>query len=133
MNYTISLIINLKNNSNHSQLENIIYESGNNCNATNIFDDYELEGINKYIKTNNKIIILEFYNKSSFCTFLKFIKTIKQIGIEYIYESNNILYATKRYLNSTNNSLQNKTCLTQKIEKNKLKNDYKDIYTGLFN
>ena len=32
----------------------------NNCMATYIYNDNEIEGINNYIKTNDKIIVVEF-------------------------------------------------------------------------
>ena len=57
MEYSIAINMNLKNISNHLELENLIYDCGNNCNSINIYNDYELQGINKYIKKNNKIII----------------------------------------------------------------------------
>ena len=131
MNYSISLILDLKNNSNHMSIENLIYDSGNNCNTTSIYNDYELEGINNYIKKNNKIIILEFDNKIFLCNFIKFIKHIKEITIEYIYESNIMLYATKKYLNSINNRLHNKQDLIKKITENKLKDEFREIYNSL--
>jgi hypothetical protein len=131
LNFTVSLNINLKNNSNHSYIENIIYDSGNNCNATNIYNDFELEGINNYIKKNNKIIILDFDNKLSLCAFINFIKNIKGTIIEYIYESNDIIYASRKYLNSIDTTMYNKRDIENRIEKNRLKEEYKDIYNYL--
>ena len=49
MSFTISLIIDLKKN-NTSNTENIIKESSQNCNVSLIYYDFDLEGINKYIK-----------------------------------------------------------------------------------
>ena len=77
MSYSISLIVDLKNNSDHSQTENLIYDIGYNCNASNIYNDFELEGINNYVKKNNKIIILEFESIESICKFISFLKNIK--------------------------------------------------------
>ena len=142
MSYSISLIVDLKNNSDHSQTENLIYDIGYNCNASNIYNDFELEGINNYVKKNNKIIILEFESIESICKFISFLKNIKlqtqtkpktqtKPTIEYIYENNNILYATNKYLNSLDSTQHNKQDLLKKIEANRLKEEYKLIYNNL--
>ena len=57
MCYSISKIIDLKKNNNISNTENLLKEIADNCNTINIYEDYQLDGINKYIKTNYKIII----------------------------------------------------------------------------
>ena len=128
--YNISIIIDIKN-SQPNVYENIIIHSGNNCNASNIYDDYELEGINKYIKTNNKILILEFDNIKDICDFIKFIKTLREIKIEYIYYNNNILYASNKYINSLNKELYNKKDFINIISKNKEIAKYKQLYNCL--
>tara|TARA_B110001452_G_scaffold175369_2_gene147066 strand:- start:30 stop:431 length:402 start_codon:yes stop_codon:yes gene_type:complete len=131
MNYSISILINLKNNSNHLNIENLIYDSGISCNSINIYTDFELEGINNYIKKNNKIIILEFDNTSNISDFIKFIKYVSEIIIESIYSDNKILYATKKYLNSLNKNLHDKNELEKVIETNKLLEEYTQIYRSL--
>ena len=100
MSYSISLCLNLKNNNTHSSIENLIIDSANDCNNSYIYYDYDLEGINNYIKKNNKIMIIEFENIINIINFIKFIKTIESIFIEYIYHENNIIYANNKYLNS---------------------------------
>ena len=49
MSFSISLIINLKS-SNISNIENLIKESSINCNVSSIYYDFDMEGINNYIK-----------------------------------------------------------------------------------
>ena len=136
MSYSISLNINLKNNSNHSQTENLLTDSGNNLNATNIYNDYELEGVNNFIKKNNKIILFEFEELSNIKNFLILLKELKKdknhnFYIEYIYYINNILYANKKYLNNLNKELINKEELLKKIEINKNDPIFSSIYNNL--
>ena len=128
MCYTISLIINLKNKNNGTELENLIKDSSINCNSSSNYSDFNLEGTNNYVKTNDKIIILEFEEMNNILNFIEFIRTIKDIKIEYIYNNNNILFATKKYLKNLDRNLHNKIELIDTINKNKLNNKYKKIY-----
>jgi len=130
MSFTISLIINLKK-CNASNTENIIKESSQNCNVSSIYYDFDLEGINKYIKKNNKIIILEFEKEIDIINFLKFITLMREILIEYIYYENSILYSSKKYLDEVSKTLHNKNDLLDKIESNKKNNNFKKIYNTL--
>ena len=130
MSFTISLIINLKKY-NASNTENIIKESSQNCNVSSIYYDFDLEGINKYIKKNNKIIILEFEKEIDIINFLKFITLMREILIEYIYYENSILYSSKKYLDEVSKTLHNKNDLLDKIESNKKNNNFKKIYNTL--
>ena len=127
MSFTISLIINLKK-CNATNTEIIIKESSQNCNVSSIYYDFDLEGINKYIKKNNKIIILEFEEELDLTNFLKFITLMREILIEYIYYENSILYCTKNYLDELSKTLHNKNNLLDKIECNKKNNKFKKIY-----
>ena len=127
MSYNIAINIKLKNNLNVSGNENLIYDIANNLNSKHIYYDYELEGINKYIKKNNKIMIIEFENNNDLYNFVKIIKTIKETIIDYIYYENNIIYGSKNYLNNLNDTFISKNELINKIEKNKLNNDFKNI------
>ena len=130
MSFNISIIINLKK-SNMSNIEDIIKESSINCNVKSIYYDYDIEGINNYIKKNNKIIILEFDNEENFINFLKFIINIKELTIEYIYYENSILYCSNKYLNNISETLHNKKKILNTIEENKKWNNYKKIYNIL--
>ena len=129
--FSISLIINLKTNKEISLTESLIYDSGETCEAVNIYNDFELEGINKYIKKNNKIIILDFNSIENLLNFLKFIKTIKSIKIEYIYANDKIIYASNTYLNNLDRSLHSKTQIQEEIIQNKEGSDSKKIYNIL--
>jgi len=136
MSYNISLNINLKNNSNHSQTENLLIDCGNNLNAINIYNDYELEGVNNFIKKNNKIILFEFEELSNINNFLIFLKELKKdknhkFYIEYIYYINSILYANNKYLNNLNKQLISKEELLKKIEINKNDPIFSTIYNNL--
>lgn len=130
MSFTISLIINLKKN-NASNIENIIKESGENCNVSSIYYDFDLKGINKYIKKNNKIIILEFEQQMDIINFLKFIILMREIVIEYIYYENMILYCSRNYLEELSKTLHNKNELLEIIESNKKNENFKTIYSIL--
>ena len=130
MSFSISLIINLKK-SNISEMENIIKESSQNCNVTNIYYDFDLEGINKNIKKNNKIMILEYDNELNFINFLKLIKLLKEITIEYIYYDNSILYCSKNYLSNLEKTLHNKDEIINIILNNKKNINFKNIYNIL--
>ena len=130
MSFSISLIINLKK-CNGSNTENIVKESSQNCNVSSIYYDFDLEGINKYIKKNNKIIILEFDEEIDLINFLKFITSMREILIEYIYYENSILYSSKNYLVEVSKRLHNKNNLLDKIEANKKNDNFKKIYDVL--
>ena len=127
MTYNIAINIKLKNNLNVSGNENLIYDIANNLNSKYIYYDYEVEGVNKYIKKNNKIMIIEFENNNDLYNFIKIIKTIKETIIDYIYYENNIIYGSKNYLNNLNDTFISKNELINKIEKKKLNNDFKNI------
>ena len=136
MSYSISLNINLKNNNNHSETENLLIDCGNNLYASNIYNDYELEGINNFIKKNNKIILFEFEELNNFTDFIILLKDLKKnqnhkFYIEYIYYINNILYANNKYLNNLNPNLISKKDLLEKIEINKANPIFSSIYKNL--
>ena len=131
MSYNIAINIKLKNNLNVSGNENLIYDIANNLNSKYIYYDYELEGVNKYIKKNNKIIILEFDEEIDLINFLKFITSMREILIEYIYYENSILYSSKNYLVEVSKRLHNKNNLLDKIEANKKNDNFKKIYDVL--
>jgi len=131
MFYSIAINIKLKNNSNVSSSENLVYNIANNLNSINIYDDYEVEGINKYVKKNNKIMIIEFDNKNDIYNFIKIIKTIKELIIDYIYYENNIIYASNNYLNNLKDNFISKNELNNRIEKNKLNINLREIFNIL--
>ena len=132
--FIISLILDFKKLKEISITESIIYDAAYNSEVSNIYEDYELEGINKHIKSNNKIIISEFENIDNFIIFLKFIKSTKFIDIEYIYKDNNILYVKKNYINKLDKHLYSKEKIIKILNNNKTSDckDVKTIYTVLY-
>lgn len=135
MSYSISINQNLKKNTNHSEVENLIYDIAYNSNCSNIYNDFELDGINNYIKNNNTIYVIEYENLNNFIIFLSLIKNIikinKTIYIEYIYNNNDILYASNKYINNRKEINVTKKDLLEIIEKNKENSNYKKIYNLL--
>jgi len=136
MSYSISLNINLKNNNNHSETENLLIDCANNLYASTIYNDYELEGINNFIKKNNKIILFEFEELNNITNFIILLKDFKKnknhiFYIEYIYYINEILYANNKYLNNLNPNLISKEDLIKKIEINKVNPYFSNIYKKL--
>lgn len=136
MSYSISLSINLKNNNNHSETENLLIDCGNNLYASIIYNDYELEGINNFIKKNNKIILFEFEELENLNNFIILLKDFKKNNnhkfyIEYIYYKNDMLYANTKYLNNINQNLITKEKLLKKIETNKANPIFSSIYNNL--
>ena len=128
MTYSIAINIKQKNILNVSSNEKLVYDIANNLNFSNIYYDYEFEGVNKYVKKNNKIMIIEFDNNINLCNFISFIKTIKEVLIDYIYYENNIIYGSKKYLNNLNDCFISKNELINKIEKSKSNIDFKNIF-----
>jgi|TARA_Y100000389_G_scaffold37589_1_gene31932 methionine synthase II (cobalamin-independent) len=131
MSYTISININLKNNMNNESTKNLLIESGLNLNLINYYFDYELEGINNHIKKNNEIIIIEFEELTNIIDYINFIINIDNISIEYVYDNNNILYGSKKYLNSLKDNNQDKKKLLEIIDNNKNKIEYNKLYKSL--
>ena len=128
MSFIISLIINLKN-SKISEYDKIIKDAGNNCMATYIYNDNEIEGINNYIKTNDKVIVVEFDLKINLVRFLNFITTIKEIKIEFISHNNKIIYCSNKYLNKLDNCLYDKELIINNINDYKKNKEFNDIYS----
>lgn len=131
MSYTISININLKNNMNNESTKNLLIESGLNLNLINYYFDYDLEGINNHIKKNNEIIIIEFEELTNIIDYINFIINIDNISIEYVYDNNNILYGSKKYLNSLKDNNQDKKKLLEIIDNNKNKVEYNKLYKSL--
>ena len=130
-NYSISILINLKNNNNISYYTDLIKDAGKNTNSTHTYEDYDFEGINNYIKKQNTIITLEFDETQNLCNFIKFTKLFRDLTIESIYDNNKILHATKQALNSVNKTLHSKEALEATIANNMTKPKYADIYNNL--
>ena len=141
MSYSISLMINYINNNSISYYEDLIKNIASNIPNSSIYNDYELSGTNKYIKNNTSSSIIEIdgniddnieeNNINSIINIIELILQIKEITIEYIYNNNNILYCSKKYLNNLNKNLHNKKEIMEKIEKNKKNENYDKLYKAL--
>tara|TARA_Y100000022_G_scaffold177431_1_gene167327 strand:- start:136 stop:537 length:402 start_codon:yes stop_codon:yes gene_type:complete len=131
MSYTISININLKNNINSESTKNLLIESGFNLNLLNYYFDYDLEGINNHIKKNNEIVIMEFEELNNMIDYINFIINIENINIEYVYDNNNILYGSKKYLNSLRDNNQDKKKLLEIIDNNRNNMEYNKLYKSL--
>jgi len=131
MSYTISININLKNNINSESTKNLLIECAFNLNLINYYFDYDLEGVNNHIKKNNEIIIIEFEELNNMINYINFIINIENIEIEYVYDDNNILYGSKKYLNSLKDDNQDKKKLLETINNNKNNIEYNKLYKSL--
>ena len=128
MSYSISVILNLKTNNNITNTYDLVVDIAKNCNTTNTYEDYDLNGVNNYVKTNNTIIIFEFDSSNNIENFLTLLVSLKSIKIEYIFNENVIIYACKSYLDNLSKSLHNKEDIIETINNNKKNSKYYKIY-----
>jgi hypothetical protein len=135
MVYNISIAINNKV-FDFSYYSDIITNIANNLNCTIIYEDFELEGINNYVKNNYKIIVVEFDYLQNIIDFIKFVKEIlmtnKILEIQYIYYENSILYCSNKYYNSLDRDFCDKDKIKINLEKNRLNSKYSKLYNILF-
>ena len=135
MVYNISIAINNKL-SDFSYYSDIVINIANNLNSSIIYEDFELEGINNYVKNNYKIIVVEFDYLQNIIDFIKFIKEIllnnKILQIQYIYYQNSILYCSNKYYNSLDGDFCDKNKIKLMLEKNRKKCEYTKLYNILF-
>ena len=131
MSYSISINIRIKDNINSESTKNLLIDSGLNLNLINYYFDYELEGINNYVRKNNEIIIIEFEELNNIIEYINVIININNISIEYVYDDNNILYGSKKYLNSLKDNNQDKKTLLKMIENNRNNIKYNKLYKSL--
>ena len=135
MVYNISIAINNKL-SDFSYYSDIVINITNNLNSSIIYEDFELEGINNYVKNNYKIIVVEFDCLQNIIDFIKFIREIlfnnKILQIQYIYYQNSILYCSNKYYNSLDGDFCDKNKIKLMLEKNRKKCEYTKLYNILF-
>lgn len=135
MVYNISIAINNKL-SDFSYYSDIVINIANNLNSSIIYEDFELEGINNYVKNNYKIIVVEFDCLQNIIDFIKFIREIlfnnKILQIQYIYYQNSILYCSNKYYNSLDGDFCDKNKIKLMLEKNRKKCEYTKLYNILF-
>ena len=68
---------------------------------------------------------------SNIVTIIELIIHIKDLTIEYIYNDNNILYCSKKYINNLDQNYVSKKTILKKIEENKNNETYSSIYKAL--
>ena len=130
MCFSLSIISDYKNNNSITYTNELLQNIASNIPNSLIYTDYELSGINKYIKTNTCSTIIEIDSTSlaSIIFIIELLLPIKELQIEYIYHDNNILYCSKKYLNNLNKTLHNKSTLIKKLEDNKINADYSELF-----
>ena len=130
MCFSLSIISDYKNNNSITYTNELLQNIASNIPNSLIYTDYELSGINNYIKTNTCSTIIEIDSTSiaSIIIIIELLLPIKELQIEYIYHDNNILYCSKKYLNNLNKTLHNKSTLIKKLEDNKKNADYSELF-----
>lgn len=136
MCFSLSIISDYKNNNAITYTNELLQNIASNIPESIIYTDYELSGINNYIKTNTSSTIIEIGTENTnaltnIINIIELIMPIKELQIEYIYDDNNILYCSKKYLNNINKNLHNKSSLIKKLEDNRKNSDYCQLYKTL--
>lgn len=135
MCFSLSIISDYKKNNSITYTNELLQNIASNIPNSLIYTDYELSGINNYIKTNTCSTIIEIDSTSidstslaSVIIIIELLLPIKELQIEYIYHDNNILYCSKKYLNNLNKTLHNKSTLIKKLEDNRKNADYSELF-----
>lgn len=130
MCFSLSIISDYKNNNSITYTTELLQNIASNIPNSLIYTDYEVSGINKYIKTNTCSTIIEIDSTSiaSIITIIELLLPIKELQIEYIYHDNNILYCSKKYLNNVDKTLHNKSTLIKKLEDNRKNAEYIELF-----
>jgi hypothetical protein len=136
MCYSISIITDYKNTNLISYNNELLKNIASNIPNSLIYNDYELSGTDNYIKTNSCSTIIEINSEdisavNSIVSIIELIIHIKELAIEYIYNDNNIIYCSKKYLNNLDKNLHSSKDIIKKLEDNKKNNDYNTIYKAL--
>ena len=136
MCFSLSIISDYKNNNAITYTNELLQNIASSIPESIIYTDYEVSGINNYIKTNTSSTIIEIDAENTnaltnIINIIELIMPIKELQIEYIYDDNNILYCSKKYLNNINKNLHNKSSLIKKLEDNRKNSDYCQLYKTL--
>lgn len=136
MCYSISIMTDLKNTNLISYNNELLKNIASNIPNTFVYNDYELSGINNYVKNNHCSTIIEITSEDSYSikdivNIIELIIHIKELTIEYIYNDNNIIYCSKKYINNLDTNLHSKKDILKKIEENKKNKIYNTIYKAL--
>jgi hypothetical protein len=136
MCFSLSIISDYKNNNAITYTNELLQNITSNIPDSIMYTDYEVSGINNYIKTNTSSTIIEIDTSNTIAianiiNIIELIIQIKELEIEYIYHDNNILYCSKKYLNNINKNLHNKSLIIKKLEDNKKEITYSKLYKTL--
>ena len=136
MCFSLSIISNYKNNNIITYTNELLQNIASNIENSIIYTDYELSGTNNYVRTNTSSTIIEIdaldeIAIENIITIIELIIPIKELQIEYIYNDNNILYCSKKYLNNLNKNLHNKSTIIKKLEENRKDINYSKIFKTL--
>ena len=131
MCFSLSIISDYKNNNSITYNNELLQNIASNIPDSIIYTDYELSGTNNYIKTNTSSTIIEIDSIATLLTIIELLLPIKEFQIEYIYDDNDILYCSKKYLNNLNKNLHNKSTIIKKLEDNKNDTNYSKLYNIL--
>ena len=136
MCYSISIMTDLKTTNAISYNNELLKNIASNIPNSLLYNDYELSGINNYVKNNLCSTIIEINSEDAsalinIVNIIELIIPIKELAIEYIYNDNNILYCSKKYINNLDTNLHSKKDILKKIEENKKNEEYSAIYKAL--
>ena len=136
MCFSLSIISDYKNNNAITYTNELLQNIASSIPESIIYTDYEVSGINNYIKTNTSSTIIEIDTENNIAltniiNIIELIMPIKELQIEYIYDDNNILFCSKKYLNNLNKNLHDKRTLIKKLEDNKKNINYCKLYKTL--
>lgn len=136
MCYSISIMTDLKTTNSICYNNELLKNIASNIPNSLLYNDYELSGINNYVKNNFCSTIIEINSEdisalSNIVTIIELIIHIKDLTIEYIYNDNNILYCSKKYINNLDQNYVSKKTILKKIEENKNNETYSSIYKAL--
>lgn len=112
MVYFIELSVSLKKSVNLTQIKSDLQNKANECRCTNYYDNYEMSGFNRTIKSNKCILSFHFEEHDElFADFIKYTKKNSKVNIELVAIDDTIfeiIYASHSYLNSMNKFLAKK-------------------------
>ena len=136
MCFSLSIISDYKNNNAITYTNELLENIASNIPNSLVYTDYEVSGTNHYIKTNTSSTIIEIddtniTNITNIINIIELIMPIKELQIEYIYDDNNILYCSKKYLNNLNKNLHDKSSIIKKLEDNRKDINYSKLYKTL--
>jgi len=131
--FTIHLIIDLKNTTSLEDIKNLLRDSAINLNCEQEYFTHETEGINNRIKRNKLIYVVEFSILDNVEKYIEFIKTVKKVKIELVCERNTIMWMSKQYDKSLDTNIVDREYITRTIEVYKCNNTYSRLYKLLQN